>query len=132
VKLSEARSAYQEVSGKASDVARSLAFAAVAIVWIFKVGEGPAAKPSLEFLPPLLLSVITLAFDLLQYVSLALAWGAYSRLKEWKVTDPRSDPDIAAPSWLNWAGVAFFWAKLICVVSTYVLLARILWTRWVA
>ena len=39
MKLSDYRETYYEFSGKASDVTRQLAFAGIAIVWIFKIEE---------------------------------------------------------------------------------------------
>lgn len=68
MKLSDYKKDYQEFSGKASDVARQLAFAGIVLIWIFRV-EGPQAQrlPEQLLLPSALL-VLALGADLLQYI----------------------------------------------------------------
>ena len=49
MKLSEYANVYAEFSGKASDVARQLAFAGLALVWLFRESNGPVptySRPS--------------------------------------------------------------------------------------
>ena len=66
MKLSDYRNTYYEFSDKASNVGRKLAFAGIAIIWIFKIeGEGAPKIPEKLFTPSALLAT-ALAFDLLQ------------------------------------------------------------------
>jgi hypothetical protein len=125
VKLQDLRSAYYEFSGKASDIARTLALSAIAIVWIFKV-EGKDG--SLRFARPLVIgaggAVLALSLDLLQYVWGALLWGGWARLKERRGT--RRDEEFRAPAWFNWPGLVFFWGKLAAILASYVVLLEYL------
>ena len=121
--LSDYRDAYYELSGKASDVARQLAFAGIALIWIFhETGGNPIAIPH-PLLWPAACFICGLAFDLLQYVSGALIWGAFHRYEE-KRLGVDSKKALSAPDWFNWPGIAFFWGKLFLVLAGYFLLLR--------
>lgn len=120
----EARDGYYTHSGKASDVARQLGLAGIALIWIFRTGADSSsyAIPS-ELLLPSIFIVATLAADFLQYASAALAWGLYSRWKEQR-PEIRDDPKtrFEAPPKLNWPGNAFFGIKLVSITIAYALL----------
>ncbi len=119
--LADYRAAYYELSGKASDVARQLAFAGIALIWIFhERGNAPIALPA-SLVAPAALFVCGLGFDLLQYVSGALIWGAFQRLQERRL-GPDSKKALSAPPWFNWPGLFFFWSKLLLILAAYVLL----------
>ena len=130
MKLSEAREAYYSYSGNASTVARQLAFAGIAVVWLFntKVAGQPIALPH-PLLQVAFLLVVTLAFDLLQYVSASLIWGAFARRHEKQIEPHRrnDDPDVDAPAYLNWPAIACFWLKLASLLIAYGWLATYLW-----
>jgi len=124
MKLKEYRKDYQEFSGKLSDNARKLAFAGIAIVWIFK-----QEKEDIFILPQLLklsmlMFVITLSFDLLQYVYQTLTWGIFHRHFEKKL--PNEDSELSASKYLNWPAIIFFWTKVISLVIGYVFIIRFL------
>ena len=83
MKLSAARDCYYSHTGNASAAARQIAFAGIAVVWVFNQPQ----SNKLIYLPDelitvLLLLCITLAFDLLQYTFSSAVWGIYSRFKE--------------------------------------------------
>jgi hypothetical protein len=123
MKLSEFRSTYQELSGKASEVARSLAFAGIALVWVFKTGaDVPRPPPGL--IAPTILLTAGLACDLIQYVYSAAAWGIFARIHERRLQDLQEDPDLDAPAWINWPTLFFFWTKLVCVAAAYLLMGK--------
>jgi hypothetical protein len=139
MKLADAYGYYVRHSTKASDVARQLALAGLAVVWIFKTdqGGGAYAVPH-ALLWPSVLMMGTLACDLLQYGAAAALWGGYNRLKERQLFEETKtaktsgatnvpeakDREFLAPTWLNWPGLAFFWGKLVLVTVGYVLLLR--------
>ena len=121
--LADYRDAYYELSGKASDVARQLAFAGIALIWIFHPHDaGPVALPQ-PLLLPAALFVAGLGFDLLQYVTGALIWGAFHRYQEQHL-GPGSKKALSAPAWFNWPNLFFFWSKLALVLAAYGLLLR--------
>lgn len=119
--LADYRASYYELSGKASDVARQLAFAGIALLWIFhERGGAPVALPK-PLAWPAALFICGLGFDLLQYLWGALIWGAFARYQE-KRLGPASKKPLVAPAWFNWPGIALFWSKLFLVLLAYGLL----------
>jgi hypothetical protein len=78
MKLADAWNHYYTHTGKASDVARQLALAGIAITWIFKIENGGKI-----YLPPWLAAaaiaiVLRLACDILQYIALAAKWHKFT------------------------------------------------------
>jgi hypothetical protein len=73
--LSEARDASNEYSGKASELARQLGFAALGIIWIFKKDQ-PGGE--IDIAPALIRAAaavaVGLAFDFLQYLIGSEVW----------------------------------------------------------
>ena len=129
--LDSLRGAYTDLSGIASTVARQLAFAGIALIWIFKTdqSDGLIAIP-IGLLWPTVGLIIALALDLLQYAVASLVWGSFARIKERQLREHARDAEqleelsnnVDAPAWLNWPSIAFFWGKLFAVLSSYVLL----------
>jgi hypothetical protein len=126
MKLSEYRQDYYEFSGKASDVSRNLAFAGVAVIWLFKVGDSTPILPR-NLVLPLLLFCVGLACDLLQYVASVVVWGSFQWRHDQRLANPHDDPELDAPSWFNWPALVFFTAKLVAVSVGYVVLSFRLW-----
>lgn len=123
MKLQEAQKHYYDHSGSASNSARQLAFAGIAVVWILVTQNNVVNVQANALRAPLLVFVVTLALDLIQYYGQALFWGAFARYKE-----KRGEEEFSgAPEWGNWIGLACFWAKGFFVAVGYVLLFRILW-----
>jgi len=128
MKLSAARECYYSHSGNASAAARQIAFAGIAVVWVFNQPQAgtPIGLPD-QLTAVLLFLCIALAFDLLQYSVSAAIWGFYSRLKEKELKHKfHGDPDIEPPPHLNWPGVMMFWLKLAALFMAYIFLARFL------
>lgn len=122
MKLSDYKHAYEEFSGKSSDVARQLAFAGIALVWIFKIDHsGNYALPSTLHLP-LALLIFTLCSDLFQYIMASAIWGIYHRVQEKKRPDVNDDPDIEAPYYFHYPITLFFILKLMSVCLAYAFL----------
>ena len=76
MKLSEIRDAYEEISGKLSDINRKLCFAGFEIIWIFNKTDNDISVPTELYLPALLLCA-SLFFDLLQYAISTFVWNVY-------------------------------------------------------
>jgi len=129
MKLEDTRQAYYDATGKASDITRQLALAAIAIVWIFKIDQpkGAMAVPH-ALLWPSVLAIAALSFDLLQYVYRSAAWGIFNRYKELK-TNLNEEAEFEAPTGLNWPSLAFFVLKLIAVGACYVGLFKYLFWK---
>lgn len=121
--LATARQAYQELSAKASEIARQLAFAAIALVWLFKESQpdGGIFVPR-ELVAPVVLALVALGADLLQYLVAALSWGAYARLQERRGVGEEQKFD--APAAINRVPLLLFFVKQAAVVVAYVMLFR--------
>jgi hypothetical protein len=121
ITLKESRENYYYHSGKVSDIARQLGFAAIALIWVFRVQlpSGRYVVPT-RLLVPGLPAVIALSLDFLHYIAGSLAWGVYSRQQE---RQGKAETDLVAPSdSINWPALFLFWAKVALIVATYVLL----------
>lgn len=119
------RADYDYFSGKASDIARQLAFAGIAIIWVFKTDQaGRYVVPSELFLPGTLI-VLGLALDFLHYIVATAIWGIYNRIKEKQHVG--EDEDFKAPPIFNWPALIFFWAKVAAIAAAYFFLLRFLW-----
>jgi hypothetical protein len=130
MKLSKYRNDYYGFSAKASDVCRTLAFAGIAICWIFKSGQGTPRLPT-DLLPPVALFAIGLALDLLHYVVATAIWGTFSRIHEKRQQNLERDPPVTAPKQLNWPTLCFFWLKIAAVCAGYGLLIDFLIKKWI-
>jgi hypothetical protein len=127
--LSEVREIRDERSTKASEVARALALAGIAITWIFRESGGaPRLPPSL--LPPLTFFALALAFDLLHYVLSALAFAYLQWREDRRRVATRDDYEVHVPAVANWPGNLCYAAKLLSVGAGYILLVRYLWQLW--
>lgn len=124
MKLKDARELYYFHSGKTSDLVRQLGLAGIAVIWIFKyeVQGVPKIPQALSF--PLILIILGLALDLLQYTVATCIWGIFQRRKE--VSGVGEDADFLAPKQFNWPAIFFFIFKVISIVAAYVYLLRYL------
>lgn len=128
MKIKEVRALSDTFSSKASELCRQLAFAGIAVVWVFKTTNQNALLPN-EFLLPLFLFVVTLGVDFLQYVLGYLEWSIINRIKESRHTCTDEDTDVGdVPWWVNFHTLLFY-AKIVLIVVGYWHLANVLWAR---
>ncbi len=132
MKLSQYREHYYEFSGKASDVARHLAFAGIAVIWIFRIEQEAGIRIEPDLLFPLALLALSLAFDLLHYISATLVWGLFQWYQERKLENVLDDPDLDTPSYFKWPLNIFFVLKLITILLAYFFLVKYIWRIWFA
>jgi len=135
MRVAAVREHYYKQTAKGGDVARQIAFAGIAVAWIFHIAD-PAHPAVFSFPPLVLLSVVLLCsglgFDLLQYVVSSAIWGIYGRVKEKQFQreclDPAGDSgEFEAPIWFNWPAIAFLWAKFLAIVAGMAVLCVYLW-----
>jgi hypothetical protein len=121
------RERYSYYSGKASDIVRQLAFAGIALVWLFKTEiKGQWGIPT-ELFPAAGLIVLTLSLDFLQYAAGSLIWAAYNKVKESAHT--ADEAEFLAPRLINWPTNFFFWTKVVTNTLAYWLILRFLARR---
>ena len=80
--LEDIRDAYSSKSATASKVSRQASFAGIALIWVFKTQHDNTLVLPNELLWPTLFLTLSLAFDLLQYISSSAIWGVFNRMKE--------------------------------------------------
>lgn len=121
MKLSKARDIYFERSAKASEVIRQLGLGGLAIIWLFKSGGADTVgKIPADLQWPLILIVVGLASDLLQYATAALLWGSYQFYMFKKGTS--EDLEISPHEAINWPALFFFVLKICSIVTAYLLM----------
>lgn len=142
--VQQAREQYYTHSASASAVGRQLAFAGLAVIWIFKVRVADADRVPPDLLSVAALFATSLACDLLQYCAATLLWGVFQRHKEtqrgaafgaapeWGASHEKpGSGDFTAPRWINWPALCFFTLKFLILLIGYALLLRVLFGRWV-
>lgn len=117
MKLQGYRDDFYAFSGKASDISRQLAFAGIAIIWIFKKDQAGAITIPRELVFPGLFIVLALSFDLLQYCVASVIWRIFYRSKEKDYVS--EDVELEHSIWLEVPIYIIFWAKIICVFGAY-------------
>lgn len=113
-------------TAKASDVARQLSFAGLAVIWILREDSGnPISAP---LLAPLILFVLSLALDLLQYVWCSVIWTAFYIHKDG--IHRSDDVRVDIPPWINRPTYACFYLKLLALLTGWTWLAFALINQW--
>jgi hypothetical protein len=126
VKLQGYREAFYTFSGKASDLNRQLAFAGIAIIWLFKKEPVSGLTVPRELVFPGLLIVSSLAVDMLQYTIASVLWRWFYRSKE--KLNISEEKDIKHGVWWERPIWIAFWLKIILVLSAYGFLIEYLWS----
>lgn len=112
---------YEYFTGKASDLNRSLAIAGIAIIWIYKTTDKGVITIPDGLIWPLMLLVISLSLDLLQYVIGGLIWFIFYRVKEYQLSNNIiSENDDIKAHWILSGIIHFlYWAKLVSMLISY-------------
>jgi hypothetical protein len=114
VTLEEGFAARDTYTTQASVITRQLGLAGIAVIWVFKVGEGPGYSVPGELVPPALMLVLGITLDLLHYVAGAILWQLYTKAAQSKGTK-----EFDAPPWINNVTWGLFTVKIIAVISAY-------------
>jgi len=126
MKLRDAQSNYEAYTGKTSDITRQLGFAGIALIWIFRANSGQGYTIPAELLLPMVLILLALTADYLQYAVSGALWGTFRRYKE---VHEGQEAEFLAPRWINWPGITFFFLKQPLMIAAYVFLFRFLFPR---
>jgi hypothetical protein len=113
----EVLKAIQDYSAQLGDTVRKLAFAGLAVVWVFKTSDAGGQHIDRTPLPATLALVITMIVDFAQYAYSAAAWTLFNRYY-----DRRDLAPVNAPSWMNAPNEILFWGKAIALAVAYGLL----------
>ncbi len=123
--LEKFRETYYEFSGILSNNTRKLAFAGIAIVWIFKQEKDDFYVIPNALQIAMLTFVISLSLDLLQYIWQTIIWGCFHTYKETKLKHDEK-ADFLAPCIFKKVADFIFWLKVIAIVPGYFILLRFL------
>jgi hypothetical protein len=119
-KLSEYKNDYYFFSGKLSDINRQIAFAGIALIWIFKVSVGDKIVIDHSLLYSAKFIVVALALDLLHYLYQTITWSLFYTVnkKKYKSEDHGLDSSMALniPAWI------LFYLKIALVLIAYVMI----------
>lgn len=126
MKLSDIEATKDTYTGKLSDFNRTLVFAGIAVLWVFKIQNGISVSLPEELLTPLLFFVLSLAFDLLQYLYLSIVWHILLRGKEKEKKDPDFEFD-APKNRVIIFGYIFFYAKVASSLVAYSFVFFFIW-----
>jgi hypothetical protein len=129
IPISELWDRYYTNSARASDIARQLSFAGIALIWVVRPippKEGGLGIPRSLVLAVILI-VVALACDFLQYFVATTIWHVFAHRKE--RTCGSLEQKIECPRQLTWPQEVFFHLKVLAVLAAYALLAVYLWPR---
>lgn len=115
--VKEYQDCYYEMSGKASEIGRTLGLAGLGVIWIFKLESAEGVRLAQTLVEAAIWIVAALALDLLQYLYLAITWLAISYVFERKHGHEASGLNHSA--WLPRIGEFIFAAKIICLGVGY-------------
>ncbi|MBC7000388.1 hypothetical protein [Cytophaga sp. FL35] len=119
---------YLYYTGKTSELNRNLAFAGVAIIWIFKTTSESGFVIPKELISPLIWLVISLSLDLFQYLCGGLIWLIFYRYYENMINNKKRKPnkDLKAHPILPGVLHFFYWSKIVANLIAYYLLLSFL------
>ena len=126
MKLSQYKEDFYHFTGKLSDINRQIAFAGIALIWIFKKANGNEIKICHELVLPSVLLALALSFDIFQYIYQSITWALFYRYHEKRLKKKEIDKEILAPSILNYPSWIFFVLKVLFVIIAYVIIIRYL------
>ena len=121
MQLGDARSAYEALSGKVSDIVRQMSLAGIALIWLFRTTPatpGRLAVINPELLRAALFVFLALTFDFLQYLVGTITWFLYFRHKEKQRVSEKHE--FQAPPSLNWPTWTLFYLKCAAMLVAYV------------
>ena len=110
---------YQDLTEKASDLTRKLAFGGIAIIWIFIISDSSGLKIPHQLTLPILFFSLTLAFDICHYIYGGIAYFIFYKLKSKKY---KQNENVEKPKCLNIPMWIFFKLKWISVILGYIFL----------
>jgi hypothetical protein len=117
MKLQDYRNDFYAFSGKASDLNRQLAFAAIALIWLFKRDVSGQPTIPAELVLPGILVVLSLTFEMLHYCVASIIWRIFYRAKERE--NVAETAELVHSVWLERPIWALFVIKIICVIAAY-------------
>lgn len=129
MRLSDYKNAYEDFSGKLSDICRSLSFMGFGVVWILVGGIENLRPDKIPFSLKMVLAglVLTLILDILHYAYQSIAWYRYFRKIE-KYIDRelkkgnQPEDKYNAPVWIANIAWVIYGLKVTLMSASYIVL----------
>lgn len=120
--LEKFRQFHYDATVKVSDNTRTLALSAIAIIWLFKSGNGTQYVMPKGLAWPLILVLVAMALDFLQHVYRSATWHVWFYFLEKKLAKGviKEETEIYAPNALNLPAYVFFYGKVFVLIFAYV------------
>ncbi len=128
LKLSETRTAYEDASSKLSDINRQLCFAGFGIIWLYNMTDTGVEVPRELYLPGLLL-VLSMVFDVFQYIYTTMSWAIFYHEKA-STKQHENDITIIEPKYFNAPSWVLFACKIVAMTVAYVYLGIFLYSQY--
>src|SRR5688500_13649158 len=123
----QAQKAYADYTTQASAIVRNLAFAGIAIVWLFRYQQGDSTRLPADLARASFALVLALAFDLAQYVLGGIVWGVANSKATADGKGPK-DP-IVTHRRMTWPMNYCYVTKIALVGLAYALILAFLWSE---
>lgn len=120
---------YEDYTTLLSTTSRQLAFAGIAIIWIFKTEQSGTYILPDGLLFPIIAFSLYFCFEFLQYFVASIIWYFFYRYHEKKRVVVTDDPDIEASVYCERTISFFFYLKLCSVFIAYGLLIKFLFLK---
>jgi hypothetical protein len=132
VKLSALRERLESRSSKLSELLRQFSFGGLALVWLFRTGEGTSAKFPTSLSRAALFFVIALAIDATHYTY--AYWMLRKQHRQFEIAEyskpvPDPDPEVMLNPRVNRPTDMLFIGKLVSVAAGFGCLLFFLYSR---
>lgn len=122
MKLKKFRDAQSKASTRVSELCQTSSLGGIAAVWTLRVGNSTSAMPRL-LLWAMVLFAAALLGDFIQHVWRTAAWGTMARCREKPLLSKDGEQEVLdPPTWVNRITLVFFVAKILVMLTGFVLL----------
>jgi hypothetical protein len=120
--LQKFREYHYDATVKVSENTRTLALAAIAIVWLFKIQSGEQYLVPMEMKWPLYLAILALAFDFFQHFIRSIIWHYLFRKEEKKMDERKitEKTELYVSHWFNDIVYFFYYTKVVFLTIAYI------------
>jgi len=130
MKLREYRKSAHDFTKTLSNINRNLAYAGIAIIWVFRQQVNTGFRIPNALLIPLILIILGLLFDLLQYLYSSIIWTRFHRQKEKQYKDQTGEVEIGkAPPWYPIPAYVIFYIKIVLNIAGFIWMAFYIFGR---
>jgi hypothetical protein len=124
ITLADVWSYYDGYNKAVSEIARKMAYAGVALIWVFRVTDKVGTHIPRELFVAGFCLASCLLLDFLQQ---CVGSEVYKRFGDYKQARVSADEKFLQPFWLLWPTDALFWLKVLAGLGGYYFIMHYLW-----